>query len=123
MVRWHNWKYFTYSGFEGEDRLFDLAADPEERRNVIADHPDVVKAMQGALVGLKSYDQVMEHEHWLTSQLRLLLQCNYDDPEEHWPFPKDMEVLENPIQRKTPFKPTAWAPLMRKRIMNSKMKP
>lgn len=120
MVRWRNWKYFTYSGFESFDRLFDLDADPGERENLLAAQPEIVSKMRDALAGCKTYDQVMVHEDWLVSQLRLLMACNYEDPQEHWQCPEDMEVLQNPIQRKQPFKPTAWAPLMMKRIRNAK---
>lgn len=123
MVRWHNWKFFTYSGFEEADCLFDMEADPDERHNVIAEHPDVAEQMRSAYAGLKTYDQVMEHENWVVSQLRLLLGCNFEDIEEHWQCPEDMEVLQNPIQRKQPFKPTAWAPLMMKRIRSAKPMP
>ena len=34
-----------------------------------------------------------------------------------------VEVLENPIHRKEPFKPTAWAPLMMKRIRSAEPRP
>ncbi len=35
MLRQGRWKYIVYSGYEDQDILFDLAADPEERCNVI----------------------------------------------------------------------------------------
>lgn len=120
MVRWENWKFFTYSGFPEDDRLFDLKSDPEERNNLIARYPEVAERMRQAFAGYKTYEQVMEHEDWVVSQLRLLMGCDFEDTEEHWQCPEDMEVLANPIHRKQPFQPTAWAPLMRKRIRSAK---
>jgi len=116
MVRWHQWKFFTYTGFEGEDRLFDLENDPLETVNVLKEHPDVAAAMRKPLESLKTYDELMIHEHWLMSQLRFLRQCDFEDTDEHWVCPEDMEVLEDPVHRKTPFSPTPWAISMRKQI-------
>lgn len=119
MVRWRDWKYFAYSGFP-EEALFHCKADPEERENVVSQYPEIAAHMRQALEGLKSYDEVMVHENWVVSQLRLLMGCDFEDTGEHWQCPEDMEVLEHPIQSKRPFRPTAWAPLMRKRIQNAK---
>ena len=72
MVRYKNWKYITYSGFEKYDILFECKNDPKEHANVISWHPDVVAKMKTALEGLKSYDEVMVHERWLMKQQQLL---------------------------------------------------
>jgi arylsulfatase A-like enzyme len=55
-VRDDRWNYCTAVGYADEDgdELFDLAADPEERRNVVGDHPQVVaecRAEVEALIG------------------------------------------------------------------------
>ena len=55
-VRDDRWNYCTAVGYEDEDgdELFDLAVDPEERRNVVGDHPQVVaecRAEVEALIG------------------------------------------------------------------------
>ena len=123
MVRWKNWKFFTYHGFPEADCLFDLDSDPEERNNRIGEYPNVAEKMRQAFTDLKTYEQVMEHENWVVSQLRLLMACDYEDTQEHWQCPEDMEVLSDPIHRKEPFKPTAWAPLMMKRIRSSEPRP
>lgn len=119
MVRYQQWKFITYSGFEGEDMLFDLHSDPEERKNVIGEHPEIAKMLQGETLKYKTYDQVMEHERWLIKQLRILMKCPYEDEEEHWQCPP-IPMPESPVSRKEPFKPTAWAPLMRKTISEAK---
>lgn len=116
MIRYKNWKFFTYSGFPGEDVLFDLAADPGERENVIAEHPEVAEKMRGCASSYKSYEEIMVHEDWVVKQLRLLMQCDFDDTKERWQCPPDLPVVEHPVQRKAPFSPTPWAKHMRKKI-------
>ena len=55
-VRDDRWNYCTAVGYEDEegDELFDLGVDPEERRNVVGDYPQVVaesRAEVEALIG------------------------------------------------------------------------
>lgn len=115
MVRWDRWKFITYSGFEGQDILFDCVNDPEERVNVIDEHPDVARFLLEKTRACKDAAAVMEHEHWMNRQLKILMQCNYDDTQERWTCP-DVEVLEKPVQRKEPFRPVAWVTEMKKQI-------
>lgn len=61
MVRWKQWKYFAYSGFEGQGYLFDCRKDREELRNVAGEHPDVVKTMEGILLSYPAAETVCEH--------------------------------------------------------------
>ena len=116
LARYHHWIYFGYSGFPDHDMLFNLEDDPEERKNVIGEHPGIAQKLRGAMAGLKSYDEVMVHENWVTEQLYYLMKCNFDDPTERWICPEDMEVLANPVHSKRPFSPTPWAKHMRARI-------
>lgn len=116
MVRWRNWKYFGYSGFEDADVLFDLSTDPLEEHNVIAEYPEIAARLKEKAAQGKSYEEVMTHERWVIKQLRFLLRCDYEDTTEHWIPPEDLEELEHPIQSKKPFRPTAWAPRMREMI-------
>ncbi len=120
MVRWRQWKFITYSGFEGEDMLFDLASDPGERKNVITDHPDIAERLRAETEKYRTYDQVMEHERWVVKQLRVLMKCPFEDEKEHWQCPPEVKMPEDRVSRKEPFKPTAWAPLMRKTINEAK---
>ena len=115
MVRWRNWKFITYSGFPGEDLLFDMEKDPGELENVIARHPETAASLRREAERYKSYDQVMEHERWVLRQLRVLMACDYEDPEEHWQCP-DLSLVGNPVRRKEPFQPTPWVRTMRKAI-------
>ncbi|MFT4104459.1 MAG: sulfatase-like hydrolase/transferase [Lacrimispora sp.] len=115
MVRYRNWKFTTYSGFEGKDQLFDCKADPHERCNVIGKYPEIAGRLKAKTEEYKDYDTIMIHENWLMNQLRILTKCNYDDQEERWPCP-EIPMVENPVQRKAPFEPTPWAAAMRKKL-------
>ena len=79
MVRWKNWKFVTYSGFSGEDLLFDMEKGPGELENVIARHPDTAACLRKEAEKYRSYEQVMEHERWVLRQLRVLMACDYED--------------------------------------------
>lgn len=87
MVRWKNWKFVTYSGFSGEDLLFDMEKGPGELENVIARHPDTAACLRKEAEKYRSYEQVMEHERWVLRQLRVLMACDYEDTKEHWQCP------------------------------------
>lgn len=115
MIRWKNWKFFTYSGFPDADVLFDLEKDPDELDNVIEKYPQVAEKMRAAASSYKSYDEIMVHEEWVVRQLRLLMQCDFDDFEERWQCPP-IPMVENPVQRKVPFTPTPWVRHMRNKI-------
>ena len=115
MVRYRNWKFTTYSGFEGKDQLFDCKADPHERCNVIGKYPEIAGRLKAKTEEYKDYDTIMIHENWLMNQLRILTKCNYDDQEERWPCP-EIPMVENPVQRKAPFEPTPWAAAMKKKL-------
>ncbi|MCL2832826.1 MAG: sulfatase-like hydrolase/transferase [Treponema sp.] len=39
MIRKGKWKYVAYAGFENEDLMFDISADPHELHNCILEHP------------------------------------------------------------------------------------
>ena len=116
LVRWGKWKYFTYSGFPEDDVLYDLEQDPNEEANVINMYPDVARKLSEKAAGYKSYDEVMVHENWLMRQLRILMKCNYDNLDERWTPPADLQELENPIKRKKPFEPTPWVKHMMSRL-------
>ncbi len=45
MAKWKQYKYITFSGFEGEDQLFDLEQDPMETTNRIQDYPEIAQTL------------------------------------------------------------------------------
>lgn len=107
MVRWKQWKFITYSGFEGADQLFDCERDPKEQQNVIDQYPEIAEKLRAKTKEYKDYDKVMEHESWMMDQLRILMQCHYDDAQERWVCP-ELEPVENVIKSKKPFEKVAW---------------
>ncbi|MFQ6096917.1 MAG: hypothetical protein ACE5O2_04260, partial [Armatimonadota bacterium] len=49
-VRDDRWNYVTPVGSgQGDDTLFDLAADPDEDHDVAAEHPEVVAAQRARI--------------------------------------------------------------------------
>jgi choline-sulfatase len=115
MVRYQNWKFITYYGFEESDQLFDCVQDSRERINVIENYPDIARLLKVKTEEYKDYDTVMTHENWVMEQLKILMKCNYDDEQERWSCP-EIPVIENPVARKIPFEPTPWAVAMRKKL-------
>jgi choline-sulfatase len=68
MVRKGNYKYITYIGYEEYDLLFDVKSDPEEKYNIAAQHPDIVRAMKE--IALKDWDPetvVQNHQNYLAN--------------------------------------------------------
>ena len=115
MVKWRNWKYFVYSGLEGDEHLYDLAADPAEEHNLAAERPDLAARLRAALQGLRSYDEVMVHENWAMEQLKVLRRCDFDSETERWHCPP-LPELENPVCSKKRFGPTPWVLQMKKKL-------
>ena len=115
MVRYQNWKFITYSGFEGHDQLFDCQNDPSERSNIISQHPAVASLLKAKTEEYKDYDTIMVHENWVMEQLKILMKCNYDDEQERWQCP-EIPMLEDPVARKIPFEPTPWAAALHKKL-------
>lgn len=115
MVRWREWKFFTFSGFPDSDVLLNCENDPLEKHNLIDNYPDVAGKLREKANAYKSYDEVMVHEQWVMEQLKVLMKCDFDDPNERW-IPPELPELEHPIQRKVPFARTPWAVQMMKKL-------
>ena len=49
MVRYRQYKLITYKGYEEYDLLYDLRHDPEERSNIAASRPEILKKMRNLL--------------------------------------------------------------------------
>ena len=56
MLRQGRWKLIHYTGFDPE--LFDLEADPEERRNLAANEPETVARLSAAMREVCDPDEV-----------------------------------------------------------------
>ena len=82
-VRDDRWNFCTSVGYEDEagDELFDLKTDPEERRNVAGQYPDIVSERRGdveAVLGQPLPGRMVEvcdpapapMSHWLDQYLR-----------------------------------------------------
>ena len=116
MVQWKQWKWFAYSGLEEEERLYNIDADPGELSNVIGRYPEIAACLKSYARQYKSYDEVMIHERWVMDQLKILMQCHYDDPRERWQCPNNLEELEAPVCTKKEVGPTPWAVQMFKKL-------
>lgn len=116
MVQWKQWKWFAYSGLEEEERLYNMDADPGELSNVIGQYPEIAACLKSYARQYKSYDEVMIHERWVMDQLKILMQCHYDDPRERWQCPNNLEELEAPVCTKKEVGPTPWAVQMFKKL-------
>lgn len=49
MVRWRQYKYISYHGYEDQDLLFDLEKDPQETDNLRGTLPEVEKQLKACL--------------------------------------------------------------------------
>ncbi|MGI6333799.1 MAG: sulfatase-like hydrolase/transferase [Saccharofermentanales bacterium] len=62
MIRWRQFKFITYTGYEDYDLLFDVENDPEETINLIAQWPALAeKLRQAALVEWDPEELVQNH--------------------------------------------------------------
>lgn len=116
MVQWKNWKWFSYSGLESDARLYNTDVDSEELFNVVTQYPEIAEHLKTYAEQYKSYDQVMVHEKWVMEQLKILMKCHYDDPQERWQCPQNLEELETPVCTKKAVGPTLWAVQMFKKL-------
>ncbi len=82
MAKWRQYKYVTFSGFDGEDRLYDLASDPCETRNVIFHHPDIAQKLAGALCSMKAPETVLRELNDQKACIDLIRRCREDHPQE-----------------------------------------
>jgi len=62
MLRQGRWKYIVYSGYEDQDILFDLAADPEERCNVIGGEPAAAEFFRRYAQEHFDFDQIEKRQ-------------------------------------------------------------
>lgn len=78
-----SYKLVTFSGFEGQDQLFDLGADPYETKNVIGEHPEMARELSAALKGLPPAEEVLRGLDLQSANLDLIGNCR-EPHEEEW---------------------------------------
>jgi lipoteichoic acid synthase len=74
---------YVYNATRGRDQLFDLARDPDETRNIAADHPEVCRRLRQRLAAWK------QHASGRLSQARALLAQGGLDPADVRPPQQD----------------------------------
>lgn len=102
MVRQGNLKYISYTGWEEEDMLFDLDADPGESHNVIGSHPLAEqlrglarKAQEERLPFLKLWHEQQRNAAYLAKWGR-----NYRDQDTAlWVPPVEVRTLSEKYKR------------------------
>jgi len=68
-VRMGKWKLIKIALLPGKTELFDLSSDPGEKTNLADQHPDVVRDLEGRLLGYAAQQRPSE---WLKSQVDFL---------------------------------------------------
>ena len=107
MVRHKNWKYYEYSGFE-DTYLFDCDADPDEKINTAASHPELMAEFKEQLEQCPDIDTYFTHKKWLEENNRILRKCSFDG-EERWRCPEEScQPLEFFVASKQPERLPKW---------------
>lgn len=89
MVKYKNWKYWHYEGFDGQDVLYDVEKDPEESRNVIQEQTELVKRMRETLAKTcRPIGEIRANAEELYQNIQILRKCNFDDDTERWHAPE-----------------------------------
>lgn len=84
MAKWKQYKYVTFSGFEGEDQLFDVEADPWETQNRFTESPEIVSMLSHAVAAkMKDPRLVLAELEARRANMEILSQCR-QDPKEEW---------------------------------------
>ena len=53
MAKWRQYKFVTFSGFEGADQLFDIEADPYETKNLIYTYPEIADKLTAYIIAIQ----------------------------------------------------------------------
>lgn len=89
MVKWKQYKFIHYYGFDEADVLYDLAADPNESQNIINMHLDIAQKMRDYLkvaCKLPVYE-IKANADKLEKNLKVLTKCSFDS-DERWKAPE-----------------------------------
>lgn len=89
MVKYKNYKYIHYYGYDAADVLYDLSNDPEELHNRIGDYPQLVEKMRTVLAqACRPVEQIHANAEKLAENLMILRRCDFDDEQERWHAPE-----------------------------------
>ncbi|MGI6578461.1 MAG: sulfatase-like hydrolase/transferase [Eubacteriales bacterium] len=91
MVKWKNYKFITFSGYEEYDQLFDNSTDKYEFNNIIDDHPEVADKLRKIAQSYKDPKDVLEHQKIIDRHFEILKECPFDSAE-RW------RTTENAVQ-------------------------
>ncbi|MGI6578469.1 MAG: sulfatase-like hydrolase/transferase [Eubacteriales bacterium] len=83
MVKWRNYKFITFSGYEKHDQLFDLEQDPLELENVISRHPEIAERLRKIADVKKPPSVVFKEQKTLDKHREILSKCTFDS-DERW---------------------------------------
>ncbi|WP_373264884.1 sulfatase-like hydrolase/transferase [Hungatella hathewayi] len=83
MAKWKQYKYITFSGFEGADQLFDMEADPYETKNLINTYPEISEKLSAYMRSkLKDPETVLSEIDVLKENLAIISKCRQEAKEE-----------------------------------------
>lgn len=74
MLRQGKWKYIVYSGYEDQEILFDLEADPQERTNVAGRHCEVTEYLRNYRSAHFDFSEI-EREQEQRARAALWMKC------------------------------------------------
>lgn len=99
MCRWKQYKLIHYHGYERDDVLYDLAADPEESTNIIGEHPEIAAAMRDFMDRDCDvlYDEIERNAQKMKDNIGILLSCDFDDDVERWHAPECARHYPDPM--------------------------
>lgn len=87
MVKKGSLKFIHYEGFDSEDVMYDVEADPLEKVNVIDSHRELAEEMRRELKRkCQPVERIRENARTLLENLPILGRCEFDS-EERWRCP------------------------------------
>ena len=86
MAKWKNYKLIHYVNYDADDVLYDVAADPDESTNIIAEHPDIAAQLRRQMDQLCDVplDEIKAALRRQKASESILARCDFDNAEERW---------------------------------------
>lgn len=102
MARWKQYKLIHYHGYEEDDVLYDLEADPQESVNIIDQHADVAEQLRNIICARLTVpvEQLKERAAIQKRNSDLLRKCHYDS-DELWHCPPQARECPDPLVKGT----------------------